>query len=183
MLDLGPRWSPPPDWGPARLSRRGLDVAPLLDLRQVMLSGDLATGLAALCPAARLKGAHDADAADPYAVRIAVDRVLLVCAAGLDTVPVGHSAWHASGFAATDLSAGMIALALAGPDAPALLARGTGVDLLTAPPASGGGGAMVIAGTRIVAYRHGVAEVRLHVDRSMAPYLWRWLETVGEALA
>ena len=133
-------------------------------------------------PGARLKGPHESDPGDPYAIRIAADRALLVTAGPLDTVAPGHSAWHDAGFAATDLGAAMIVLALLGPDAPALLARGTGVDLMAAPPASGGGAAMLTAGVRVVAYRHGADGLRLHVDRSMAPYLWRWLETAAAAL-
>lgn len=182
MLDLGPRWSPPPDWGKARIARAGLDLRPLAGLRQVMLSGDLAAGLAALCPGARPKGPHDPDPADPYAIRIAADRALLVTAGPLDAVPPGHSAWHEAGFALTDLSAAMIACAVGGPEAPALLARGTGVDLTAAPPATGGGAAILLAGARVLAYRHGEG-LRLHVARSIAPHLWRWLDTAAAALS
>jgi heterotetrameric sarcosine oxidase gamma subunit len=180
VLDLGPRWSPPPDWATARITRRGLEVRPLADPRQVMLTGDLGAALAALCPAARLKGPHDPTPTEPYAIRIGADRALLV-AATLDHVEPGHSAWHAAGFAATDLGAAMLVLALEGPEAPALLARGTGVDLMASPPPSGGSAAMLIAGVRAIAYRHGEG-LRLHVDRPQAPYLWRWLQTAETAL-
>jgi sarcosine oxidase gamma subunit len=181
MLDLGPRWSPPPDWATARIARARLELRPLADLRQVLLSGDLAAALAALCPGARLKGPHDAEAGEAYAVRVAADRALLVAAA-LDDLAPGHSAWHAAGFAATDLGAAMLVLALDGPEGPALFARGTGVELMAPPPAAGGSAALLVAGVRALAYRHGEG-LRLHVDRPLAPYLWRWLETAAEALA
>jgi heterotetrameric sarcosine oxidase gamma subunit len=181
VLDAGPRWTPPPDWTAVRISRPGLDVRSLAGLRQVTISGNLVAGLRELCPAARLKGPHDPDDADPCAIRVAADRVLLV-ATRLDNVAAGHSAWHEAGFAATDLGDAMIVCSLDGADAPALLARGTGVELTAPSSGTGGGAAMLLAGTRVIAYRHGPTGLRLHVDRAMAPYLWRWLESAAEAL-
>jgi sarcosine oxidase gamma subunit len=180
MLDHGPRWAPPPDWATVRVSGRGLEIRPLGDLRLVVISGDLAAGLQALCPGARLKGPHDAADGEPYAVRTAADRALLV-AARLEAVPIGHSAWDTAGFASTDVGAGMISCSVTGPHALALLARGTGVDLMAPPPPAGGAAAMLLAGTRVIAYRHR-GGLRLHVDRAMAPHLWRWMEVAAEAL-
>jgi sarcosine oxidase gamma subunit len=166
MRDFATKWTAPPDWT-AWLTAPGLEITTVVGLEQALVSGDLAAALADLAGGAEASGAYAVATGDPYALRLARDRALIVSSRPI-ACRVG---WHPRGYAATPMSAGYHVFELAGSGLPGLLARATTLDLASASPSA----TIVFAGVAAILYRRE-GKARLHVERGLAPYLWRWLE-------
>lgn len=167
MLDRGDFWSAPaaPD---ASLTAPGLQIRLLPALPQIMLSGDLAAGLArfGLTETFGLMG----EASGPrYALRLARGRVLIV-GEGCENAPAG---WQ-DGVASTPMTGALAVLEINGPRAPELLARATAIDLRKASPCA----ALNFAGVTSVLSRHDGA-IRLHFDRGLTTYMLDWCRSCG----
>jgi hypothetical protein len=169
MRDLAQKWSPAPDWRTATLETPGLVVRSLEGFSQCLVSGDIA----AWCKLADMDdtavGALAVAQGGSYALGIARDRILAVSEKPFGIQP----GWHAAGFAVSTFDAGLHMLEIEGPDMPSLFARATTLD----PAGSTASAALLFAGANALCYRHGHADrLRIHVDRALAPYLWKWLE-------
>lgn len=168
--DAAAKWTPPPDWRDATIVRSSWSVRLLHGLGQTLLSGDLDAARAALAPAAVEAGLWQAVAGDAL-VRIARDRALLVTVRPLAT-PAG---WSPGGWAASAADDAWAVFELAGDSVRAVCAQATAADLETGSPSA----ALLFAGVSCLLYRSAPDVARLHVELGFAPYLWRWLETVG----
>jgi len=173
MRDLAEKWSVVPDWRVAAIDAPHLAVRTVSGLHQLIVSGDLA----AWSRKSKLKGegvgAFGHAGGGRYAVRLARDRLLAVSDAALK-VPQG---WHAEGFGVTEVGAGLHVFEIEGA-ADDLLARGTTLD----PDKGSASAALLLAGVGAVVYRHE-DRTRVHVDRALAPYLWKWMETAAGHIA
>lgn len=169
MRDLAQKWSPAPDWRTAALATPGLAIHSPAGFTQYLVSGDIR----AWCRQADMDdaavGALSVAQGGRYALRIARDRILAV-----SETPFGiQPGWHAAGFAVSTFDAGLHMFEIEGPDLPSLFARATTLD----PAGATASAALLFAGANTLCYRHGHADrLRLHVDRALAPYLWKWLE-------
>ncbi|WP_435103086.1 sarcosine oxidase subunit gamma [Arhodomonas sp. AD133] len=88
-------------------------------------------------------------------------------------------ALHGQRAAITAADCSYAGIELTGPDATALLARGTPVDLHPSRFAPGSCAQTRLAKATVILWRTDEA-LRMLVRRSMAGYLWRWLEVVSE---
>jgi hypothetical protein len=165
--DSAAKWTPSPDWSQAAIDRNGWSARPVPALSQVLISGDVATALAAHAPQAAEVGMWGMAASDPIAVRIARDRCLLVSSDSLD-MPFG---WR-DGWAASPAGSAWFAAELAGSALAAVMREGTAVNL------DGGSrsASLLFAGVPALLYRTAEDRARLHVETGFGPYLWRWLE-------
>jgi hypothetical protein len=152
MHDPMAKWTPAPDFSAARLERPGLTATPLHGLKQTLVSGDLAgiatVGFWGIAPPPR------------YAIRIARDRALFIGEAP-------------AGFVASEASDAYAVFALEGEGLRALVAEACAAD----PDAGSPSAAALFAGVPALLYRVAEGEARLHVEASLAAYVWRWLET------
>ncbi|MFZ5675109.1 MAG: hypothetical protein ACOZAM_19295 [Pseudomonadota bacterium] len=169
MRDLAEKWSRVPDWRTATLETPGLVVRSLTGFSQYLVSGDLAawyrqTGMDDIAA-----GALSVAQGERYALRVARDRILAVSEAPFGIAP----GWHSGGFAVSTFDAGLHMFEIEGPDMPSLFARATTLD----PAGTTASAALLFAGANALCYRHGHADrLRVHIDRALAPYLWKWLE-------
>jgi hypothetical protein len=169
MRDLAEKWSLEPDWRTATLETPGLVVRSLTGFTQYLVSGDLAAWCSQADMDDAAAGALSGAQGSRYAVRIARDRILAVSETPFGMAP----GWHASGFAVSTFDAGLHMFEIEGPDMQSLFARATTLD----PDGKTASAALLFAGANALCYRHGHADrLRLHVDRALAPYLWKWLE-------
>ena len=168
MHDPAAIWTPEPDWSSAQISREGWQARPVAGLHQTLLSGALDRAAEALAPGPPGIGLWDVAERLPCLVRIARDRGLLVAESPASIA----DGWH-DGWAASDMTDGWRVLEVSGPAAEEIVREGTAADLEASSPSA----AVRFAGlVGVLVYRTGAGTVRLHVDRSFAPYLWRWLE-------
>lgn len=167
MRDLAAKWPRVPDWQTAVLETHVLSIRTLSGLNQYVVSGDLeAWRRHAAMPGPGI-GALAVAGGDPYAVRLARDRILLT---GGD-LPHLASGWNEQGFAVTGIGDGLHVFEITGPSLPDLLARATSLDQSTPGPCA----AILFAGVNAVAYRYkNAGTLRVHVDRGLATYLWTW---------
>ncbi|MDQ2067909.1 sarcosine oxidase subunit gamma family protein [Xinfangfangia sp. CPCC 101601] len=174
MLDHGKNWDVAPDWATAELNVAGVTIRSLDLAETALVSGDLAAFAATSGLDAEGAGAFGEATGERYTVRLARDRLLLV---GPLPEAVTES-WNAAGFAVTATGGMDHVFTLSGAGLAALLARATTVD-----PAIGSRSAMIgFGGVPAVVYRHaGSDALRLHVERSLAAYLWTWLQTALKA--
>lgn len=171
MRNLAEKWPPAPDWTTAVLNTDGISVRTLDGLNQLLVSGDLTAWAQASGLAGEGVGAGAVANGDKYMVRIARDRILAVSGRPL---PVA-AGWHAAGFAVTVMDAGLHVFEMKGPGLAGLVARGTALD----PRQASLSASILFAGSGVLFYRFGNPDrARVHVDRSIAPYLWEWLEQV-----
>ncbi|HLS18228.1 MAG TPA: hypothetical protein VK090_00335 [Paracoccaceae bacterium] len=136
------------------------------DRNALMVSGDLAAALAALCPDARMVGLGEECGEQDFALRIARDRALLVTGQALDVEP----GWYPAGYAVSSADDAFAAVALSGADAPAIIGEGVTADLKAASPSA----AILFAGQFALLARRG-EDYRLWIERPMLAWLWAWL--------
>lgn len=174
MRDLAQKWSPAPDWRTATLATPGLAIRSLEGFTQCLVSGDIAAWCRLVDMGDAAVGALSVAQGGRYALRIARDRILAVSETPFDIRP----GWHAAGYAVSAFDAGLHMFEIEGPDMPSLLARATTLD----PAGATASAALLFAGANALCYRHGHADrLRLHIDRALAPYLWKWLEQASVA--
>lgn len=170
MRDLAEKWTAMPDWQTGAIDAPGLAIRSVSGLNQFLVSGDLTAWSRASDVALQPVGAFGTATGDTYTVQVARDRLLVV-----SHLPSAVAqGWHAQGFAVTTLSAGMLIFEIEGPAAAELVARATTLD----PGKASASAAISFAGINAVVYRHG-EKLRVHIDRSLAPYFWTWAATVG----
>lgn len=174
MRDLSEKWPVAPDWQSAVIEVPGLRIGPVAGLHQRLISGDLAAWADASGVDGIGVGAFGAAQGVRYAARLARDRLLVVSEAAL-AIDTG---WHAQGFAATEISAGLQVFEVEGPALDAFIARGTTLDQRQASASA----ALSFAGVSAIVYRHE-GRLRIHVDRGLAAYLWTWMETAAANIA
>ncbi|QIG52039.1 hypothetical protein G5V57_32655 [Nordella sp. HKS 07] len=169
MRDLAEKWSPAPDWRTATITAPGLAIRSLAGFSQYLISGNLGAWYEQAGLDGAAAGALTIVQGDPYALRVARDRILVVSTSVLAIEP----GWHEQGFAVTAFDAGLHMFDIEGPATPSLFARATTLDPEGATASAG----LLFAGTAVLCCRHGHGDrLRLHIDRALAPYLWRWLE-------
>jgi sarcosine oxidase, subunit gamma len=169
MRDLAQKWSPVPDWPTATIAAPGLAVRSLAGFSQYLVSGDLAAWSSASGIAAQAAGALSTAAGARYVLRIARDRILAVSETPLAVEP----GWHNEGFAVSACDAGLHMFEVEGERLAELWARATTLDAKGSTPSA----AVLFAGVTAFCCRHGhEGRLRIHVDRGLAPYLWKWLE-------
>lgn len=169
MRDLAQKWSPAPDWRTATLATPGLVIRSLAGYSQCLVSGDISAWCRQTDMDGDAVGALAVAQGGHYALHIARDRILAVSETPFGIGP----GWHAAGFAVSTFDAGLHMFEIEGPDLPSLFARATTLD----PAGTTASAALLFAGANALCYRHGHAHrLRLHVDRALAPYLWKWLE-------
>ena len=167
MLDHGKKWMPVPDWPSAEMALPGLAARSAPSLSQHLVSGNLGAALRR-ADLAETVGAWGVTAGGTYAVRLAFDRLLLI---GSDNARFAPG-WDADGFAVTNVSAGYHVFELDGPSLPALVARGTSINLADPGPSA----VLLFAGFNVILYRHGGEDrARLHCNRAQAAALWTWI--------
>ncbi|AZV18351.1 MULTISPECIES: hypothetical protein [unclassified Mesorhizobium] len=174
MRDLAEKWSVAPDWQSAAITTPGLAIRAVLDLNQLMVSGDLDAWTRASSIGGTGVGAFGIAQGDRYAARLARDRLLVVSKSPL-AIATG---WHADGFAVTAISAGLQIFEAEGMALDAFIARGTTLD----PAKPSASAALSFAGISAVVYRLD-GKLRIHVDRGLATYLWTWMETAAGNIA
>lgn len=171
MLDRAAFWTAPAAYGQgidtAALQVRLLPVTP-----QIMISGDLAAGLARFGLQDSL-GLMGQASGGLYALRLARGRALVV-GAGIDAAQGG---WQ-DGVALTPMTGALAVLEITGANAMELVARASAVDLRCASPCA----ALSFAGVTSILYRHGDA-LRLHLDAGLVPYMLDWIAACGAAKA
>lgn len=170
MRNLAEKWSKTPDWQDAVIEAPGLKIGSVPGLHQRLVSGDLAAWAEASGFDGTAVGAFGQAEGIRYTVRLARDRLLAVSA-----TPLGIAAgWHSQGFAVTEISAGLHIFDVSGEAVDALIARGTALD----PKQVSASAALSFAGIDAIVYRHGT-DLRIHVDRGLATYLWTWMENAA----
>ena len=169
MRDLAGKWPPVPEWDTAILETDSLRIRTVGGLAQLLVSGDLQAWGRTAGMAHEGVGAFAVAQGPRYAVRVARDRILAVSETPFDMAP----GWHGEGFAVSGMDAAMHVFEIAGAGVSKLLARATTLD----PAGTSASAALLFAGVNALAYRHGGPEMlRVHVDRGLAPYLWKWFE-------
>ena len=174
MRDLAEKWSVAPDWQNAVIATPGLAIRAVLDLNQLLVSGDLDAWTRASGVDGTGVGALGAAQGDRYAARLARDRLLVVSNSPL-AIAMG---WHAEGFAVTAISAGLQMFEVEGMALDAFIARGTTLDAKQASASA----ALSFAGISAIVYRHQ-GRLRIHVDRGLAAYLWTWMATAASSIS
>jgi sarcosine oxidase subunit gamma len=121
---------------------------------------------------------------DPVICRIAPDSWLLLSALheAAEIIPAVRTGCGRRSFAITDLSDSFVTIWIEGAQAAALLARGCGLDL-----SIGGFGNVACARTRfaqlpVVLRRVTSERIECVVDRSVAQYLYGWMQDAAEGL-
>lgn len=171
MLDRAAFWTAPAAYGQG-IDTADLQVRLLPAMPQIMISGDLAAGLARFGLQDSL-GLMAQTAGARYALRLARGRALVV-GTGIDAAQGG---WHA-GVALTPMTGALAVLEITGPQALEMVARASAVDLRLANPCA----ALSFAGVTSILYRHGDA-LRLHLDAGLVPYMLDWIAASGAAAA
>lgn len=164
MLDLTSRWPDGPDWANVSIKGRGIAARPLSCSSRHLVSGNLDAFLAAkgLPPAL---GALGIAPAEPYALRLARDRMMVVGAPET-------GGWHAAGFAVSDISAAFQAFAIDGAMSAGLIAHATMLD----PGRPGPSCNVPFAGHPAMVHRQSEDGLVVHVERGLAAALWAWLD-------
>jgi hypothetical protein len=168
MLDLSPRW-PSVSLAQPVLAALGLDIKMRADISQHLISGDLNNWSRLAGISGDRVGALGLATGSIYVVRIASDRMLAINAPS-EVVAAG---WHPDGFAVTDMSAALCVIEMQGESLPQIIRRATPIDPRENSPSANCQFAQVTAAV----YHYGDRNaVRLHIDRSLAPHVWKWLE-------
>ncbi|HTN96308.1 MAG TPA: hypothetical protein VL101_04970 [Nordella sp.] len=169
MRDLAEKWSPAPDWRTATITAPDIAIRSLSGFSQYLVSGNLEAWYELSGMESTAAGALSVAQGKSYALRIARDRILAVSESPLGS----ESGWHPGGFAVSSFEAGLHMFEIEGPAMPSLFARATTLD----PEGTTASASLLFAGISALCCRHGHAgRLRVHMDRALAPYLWRWLE-------
>jgi len=167
MPEHGREWGRIPDRETQRLDMQGLAVHNVLGLTQYMVSGNLQAAAKRVGVDADGVGAMGLASGARYTVRLARDRLLIVC----DENGLLEHGWHDSGYAVTEMSAALEIFELSGPVARDVVKRATTLSHGGTSPCA----ATIFAGVTACVYRYGDDHtVRIHLDRGLAPYLWNW---------
>ena len=170
MPDRTRFWSPLPDWPQAMLAGRDMRIAAVPLGSALQLSGDTSAWLANHGVAASL-GPRDRCTGSRYALRLAPDSVLLVSEKSLPAA----AGWQWDGCAISDLSDGILAFDISGPDAAALMARGSEYPFDSSAEWPQESARMLFAGLKVIVSSR-TPGWRLHIERPWAPALWCWLQ-------
>jgi len=121
---------------------------------------------------------------DPVFLRIAPDTWLVESALhdAADLLPAVRTACGRRSFAVTDVSDALVSVAVEGLQAPALLARGCGLDLSPLAFGSAACARTRLAQLPVVLRRVTSERFECLVDRSAAQWLYDWLEDAAEGL-
>ena len=168
MVDLSPRW-PSVSLAQPVLAAPGLEIKMVADISQHLVSGDLSNWSRLAGMNGDRVGAFGLATGSTYVVRIASDRMLAI------NPPADAAAggWHPDGFAVTDMSAALCVIEMQGENLPQIIRRATPTDPRENSPSASCQFTQVTAAI----YHYGDRnKVRLHVDRSFAPHVWKWLE-------
>jgi sarcosine oxidase gamma subunit len=169
MRDLGANWPSVPDWNSAVFNGNDIKVRTITSLSQYLISGALDAFATAHGLNGTGSGALSLVSGDPYALRLARDRMLF---AGEKTGLL-QSGWDEQGFAITEISASLHVFEIEGEGIDELLAEALLIDPRNAGPSAN----VQFAGQMAVLYRYDSANrLRLHVERGLATYIWNWLE-------
>lgn len=174
MRDLAEKWSAVPDWETAAIEGTRVAVSTIHGLGQYLVSGDIGIWRARNRADGTGVGAFATASGSRYWVRLARDRLLLVDAEGSQM----STGWDEAGFATSCVSAALHVFEISGEAALDLAARATAVD----PAASSASAALSFAGLNAIVYAHENGRLRVHVDRAMAPFLWKWFEAACHAI-
>lgn len=176
MPELEREWGRLPDRATHRLDAPGIAVRTIAGLTQTMVSGDLAAAARRAGVDAEGVGALGLASGERYSVRLARDRLLVVCV-GDGLLADG---WHEDGYAVSGMSAALEIFELTGPLSREIVKRATTLCHVGPSPCA----AAIFAGVTACVYRFGDEEtVRVHLDRGLAPYLWDWLRAQTNAMA
>ena len=189
---------------PGEIAARGLTISPAPVTAQIAITGDIAAAAAALgavinqVPPAQ---PNQIAGKEPYLLWLAPDKRMVVSEVA-DRFELGQrlSESLAGKFAAvSDVSDGVAVLDILGPRAREIVAMGCGLDLdpqLFTPSVSA---RTLLAGQPVVLYPLALPEAkwepgrphipqppnrgyRVHVDRAILHYLWKWLAQTATAL-
>lgn len=166
MPDRARFWSPPPDWSQVAVA------VPTLWL----VSGDLDAFRRRHDVAAPL-GPRDPCESGRYALRFAPDRLLHVSNVSEEAA----FGWSSEGYAISDLTDGLILLDLSGPHSDDVMAHGSGYDFQSRDARPLESAMMLFANLRLAVGRRPDGW-RLHIERSLAPTLWLWLQLVNRSM-
>ena len=167
LSDRSKFWAASPDWAIARIDRASWQAKALLGLGQTLISGRIAGAIEALAPGAPEVGLWGLVEANPYVVRIARDRALIV-----STEPQAVAPGWRDGWAATPADDVYAVLEIGGEGLSALVSEATAAALDGGSPSA----AVMFAGIPGLLYRTAGTTARLHVERPHATYIWHWLE-------
>lgn len=168
MQDRGAFWTPVPDWTSAVLEGDGWSARAVPHLHRLLVSGDLETALRTLAPDTFSIGLWQIADGDIHASRIGRDRMLITSAMPLGA-PFG---WNPGGFAVSLADDAYLTLDVAGPKLRDLVAEMT----FTKPDDNSPSAATLVCGQQALLHRTDETTARIHVETSLAPYLWHWLE-------
>lgn len=122
---------------------------------------------------------------DPVFCRIAPDSWLLESALhqAVDLLPAVRAGCGRRSFAVTDVSDACVTIVVEGAQAPALFARGCGLDTSTEAFGQSACTRTRLAQLPVVLRRVTGERFECLADRSTAQWLWDWLEDAAEGLA
>lgn len=173
MRNLAEKWAVVPDWQTAAIEGRGFSVKSVSGLNQLLVSGDLEARNRKAGFTGSGVGAFGIAVGNPYAVRIARDRILAVSTQPFDIA----AGWHDQALAVTEVSAALHVFEISGPSLADLVSQAVTVDPRNAGPSA----ALSFGGANASAYYHeNTQALRVHVDRGLASYLWGWLENISQ---
>lgn len=167
MAERAPPWTPAPNWSSAAWSGEGFSARRVSGLTQILVSGRLDLALAELAPGAVEAGLWSVVSGDPYVVRLARDRALIVWA----SPTVVLAGWRDEGWAASPTSDATVVFDMEGPRLEDIVAEAT--SALIGPPSASA--SLFFVGAPAILYRTAALTARLHVEAALAPYVWQWL--------
>ena len=166
---------------------RGARLSEVQGLGKIDLRGDpddrpfmsaVGRALDLLLPTEPCQSAHQGEIS---ACWIGPDQWLIICprTAVADVANTLGEATSDTGGAVTDISAGRTVFRLAGPDAHEILAKGCPLDLHPSLVKPGYVAGSVLAKITVLIHLREADVVDIHLGRSLADYLWAWLEEAG----
>jgi sarcosine oxidase gamma subunit len=153
------------------LIRPGIAIRNVVGLAQYVVSGNLKAVAQRVGVDAEGAGALGLTSGSRYSVRLARDRLLIVS----NEDRLLEHGYYADGYGVTGMSAALEVLEISGTLSLEIVKRATALFHAAPSPCA----ATSFAGVTAYVYRFGDEQnVRIHLDRGLAPYLWDWL---GEA--